>query len=127
MKLFIDVQDVNDNSQRFLRGHAHAVTALHCTADKRVILSADSGPDSRLLAWSAEALTQLWALPRPHTHGVVAMDVLPDGSRLATLAACPATDAAQDIAIWDVSESGPPTRLLSVAVPTGDLQVHAQT
>jgi WD40 repeat protein len=119
------VQDSSENTQRALQGHVNAIMCVCSGASKRVVLSADSGPGSMLIAWDADHRKQLWALSDPHPHGVGAMDIMSDGSCLVTLSASGGDETIQDIALWDTSDlDAPPRRLLSVAIPAGDLQVR---
>jgi WD40 repeat protein len=104
----------------------NAITACAVSQDKRWIVTADAGADSMVVVWDASTHAPVRSLFSPHPHGVLALALSPDATRIATLSA-PAPGAsgpgAQALALWEwAGEREAP--LVSADLPTHDVHRH---
>lgn len=107
--------------QTILQGHCQPVSCLATSSDRSVIASADEGSASLLVLWDAQTANPFWTVPRPHSHGVLAMDLSPSGQYLVTLSAVQSATDQQQLAVWDISKAGQSPEYVA-AVPDGDVQ-----
>jgi WD40 repeat protein len=76
------IYDAAARTQQLLQGHKNPITATCVSADKRIIVTADSGADALLAVWDATTGLPLKTFFNPGPGGVVAVrprskDVLP--------------------------------------------------
>jgi WD40 repeat protein len=119
------LQDLNDNSQTVLQGHTQPIACVCTTLDGSLVLTADAGPDSMLIAWNTATGEPTMSLPKPHNNGVLAMDMTRDGQLLVTISDPGDEDAVQDISLWDLSIRTECKNLITVPIPAGDIQVRS--
>lgn len=139
--------DYNTGVQRLLQGHVNPITATAVSRDKKLIVTADTGPDSMMVVWERESGTPVKTFFNPHKYGVHALDIDPNRQFLVTLSAPPpandpspgpgrqANDQAkpvegaakeaeefQQISVWDwpSDHDGP---ICTAAVGTQDIQM----
>jgi len=124
--------DFNSGVQRLLQGHVNPITATAVSADKKWIVTADTGPDSLMVVWERESGTPVKTFFTPHPYGVHAIDIHPRAQHLVTLSA-PVPDAwresskssgdkdgSQHISVWKWAEETDPT--CTAALKTQDIQ-----
>lgn len=126
------IYDCAKRTQTLLQGHCNPISATAVSADRRWLATADAGADSLLVVWDAHSGIPVRTFFNPSPHGVVAIDLSPDGRYLATLSAMPKedggfTDAQEEqvLAIWDWTaddEGQQQAPLLSQVVPVSDVQ-----
>nr|CCA15219.1 conserved hypothetical protein [Albugo laibachii Nc14] len=110
------IYDLNDKTQTALQGHCHAISTCAVSKDKRLIVTADRGPESLIVIWDAVLGSSVCTIEKPHLNGVEAIDISPDARFLTTLSAVykteessqndlkdqqEATAAQQDLSIWE--------------------------
>jgi WD40 repeat protein len=117
------MQDVKNRSQTILQGHISPITAICSCADRAMVVTADGGNDSILVAWSTASAQPLFTAAHPHGHGILCMDISQDGSKLVTISKPPEPGAAQYISLWDISSRARAECAISVLIPAGDEQV----
>eukprot|EP00873_Tetraselmis_striata_P037167 jgi/Tetstr1/457431/TSEL_004215.t1 len=118
------IYDAKDHSQMLLQGHKNPITTLAASPDKRLVITADQGPDSMLIVWDPIEGEPLRTLHEPHPGGVLALDLYtgPGGElMMVTLGAAEPGTGEQSIALREVfGESEGP--VIECAIPVGDVQ-----
>jgi WD40 repeat protein len=79
------IYDYVKKSQRLLQGHCNAITSVAYSHAKRIIITADKGPNSLLVVWDVNTGTPRKCIFDPHPHGVECLDVSEDGRIIITL------------------------------------------
>ncbi len=110
------IYEASSGKQTFLRGHLNAITAVCGSADKRFLMTADSGPDNVLVVWDAATGAAVRSIEQPLSGGIVDADFSPDGKYIAALAQ---DRGAQTMAIWEWNSGGEPVALVRVAAGFG--------
>jgi WD40 repeat protein len=119
------LQDVQEGKQTLLQGHAAPITSVCTLPSRALVITADQGPESRLIAWDTTATRPAFKVEQPHAHGVLCTDLSADGSRLVTISQPAARGEPQEITLWEVADGAqPPRRLITVPVPAGDPQAR---
>ena len=116
------IQTEGVGPQTILQGHCQPVSCLATSSDRSVIASADVGPESLLVLWNAQTASPFWTVSRPHSHGVLAMDLSPRGRHLVTLSAVQSNTDEQQLAVWDISKPAQTPEFAAI-VPAGDPQI----
>lgn len=116
------IQTEGVGPQTILQGHCQPVSCLATSSDRSFIASADVGPESLLVLWNAQTASPFWTVSRPHSHGVLAMDLSPRGRHLVTLSAVQSNTDEQQLAVWDISKPAQ-TPEFAATVPAGDPQI----
>lgn len=93
------IYNYETKKQKLLQGHCNRITSTACSADKNLIVTADSGQDSMLVIWDS-----IWGTPKrtyftPHENGVIYLDISPDSNYVVTLSNC----IPQTISIWEIN------------------------
>eukprot|EP00741_Cyanophora_paradoxa_P011271 tig00020554_g10888.t1 len=115
------IYDLANHKQKALQGHCNQITCLCASADRRWLVTADSGPDSMIVVWDSYTGTPLKTIFQPHPAGVIALDISADSQWIVSLSAVEVEGDAQQISIWDwSSESTAP--LATAEVTAKDLQ-----
>jgi WD40 repeat protein len=127
MSLMRTMQDVREGKQTLLHGHDAPITCVSTSQSRALVLTATAGADSRLIAWDTSSHKPAFAIERPHSHGVLAMDLSEDGAHLATVSQPEREGDAQEIALWDATSGTHADMLITVPVPAGDTQARALT
>lgn len=85
-----------DNQQRLLRGHRNGGACTAVSADRRWLVSADSGPDSTIIVWDVRAGVPVRTY-FTQQGGCGAIDLSPDAMYVVTVSA----SAPQIVSVWD--------------------------
>lgn len=80
-----------------LQGHTQPISCMAATEDRSVIITGDQGAESMLVVWNSATALPLQTLQQPHPHGVLAMDISPDGEWLATVSAPDPASGEQEV------------------------------
>eukprot|EP01038_Epipyxis_sp_PR26KG_P008841 gene8841-11932_t len=94
------IYDFEHRTQSILQGHCNIISACVVDADKRWIVTVDSGAESIMVVWDSTTFVPVKTYTSPHTNGVVALDISDDALFIVTLSAVGPEDHGQDIAIW---------------------------
>ncbi|KAK2172977.1 hypothetical protein NP493_913g01059 [Ridgeia piscesae] len=90
--------DMDENSQRLLRGHANNITSICASKDKRWIATADKGPDHVVLIWDSLNGFPVRTMFEPYPgSGVESITMTHDAKYLATLSSA----KSQHFSVWD--------------------------
>ncbi|KAH7830078.1 putative flagellar associated protein [Monocercomonoides exilis] len=81
------IYDIDTGSQQLLQGHCNPISCVCVSRDRKWIFTADSGPDSMIIVWNSESGVPVKNIFSPHPEGVIAMDLSPDSTTIATLSA----------------------------------------
>jgi cilia- and flagella-associated protein 251 len=122
----IDTQDLRNGRQIILQGHTAPITCISTSSSKAVVVTADSGPDSIVVAWDTVTAAPTFTIAAAHANGVLCMDMSQDGSLLVTVSKAVEKDEPQEISLWDVSAQTHAKCLITVPIPAGDVQVCKQ-
>jgi len=117
------IYNYETREQKLLQGHCNKITATAVSADKKWIVTADTGIDSMLVVWESYSGTPFKTIFNPHQEGVCAVDISPDSSFIVTLS----SKIPQSIILWDWSKEESDRESLILAryeIPPGsqDLQ-----
>ena len=80
------------------------------TEDRSIIITADVGSESLLVFWNSKTGTPVKSIPKPHAHGIIAIDISPGGEWLATVSAPNPATGEQEVSgvMLDVMEARGP-------------------
>lgn len=92
------IYDYEEGEQKLLQGHCNKITCTACSADKKLIVTADSGIDSMLVIWDSYDGIPIRTYFNPYENGICALDISQDGRYLATIS----DDKFQAVSIWDL-------------------------
>lgn len=92
------IYDYEEGEQKLLQGHCNKITCTACSADKKLIVTADSGIDSMLVIWDSYDGIPIRTYFNPYENGICALDISQDGRYLATIS----NDKFQAVSIWDI-------------------------
>ncbi len=93
------IHDLTTHKQTPLSAHANNISAAKASPDKKVVLTADAGPESILVAWDTHTAQPIATVVKPHAHGVAALDVSADARFVVTLSDGPAP---QELSLWSL-------------------------
>lgn len=80
-----------------MQGHCNAIVCMGVTEDRSTIITSDVGNESLLVLWDSQTGVPIKSIPRPHAHGVIAMDIAPGGEWLATIGAADPETGEQEV------------------------------
>lgn len=92
------IYDYEEKEQKLLQGHCNKITCTACSADKSLIVTADSGIDSMLVVWDSYDGVPKRTYFNPYENGICSLDISQDGRYLVTIS----DDANQAVSIWDL-------------------------
>mmetsp|Transcript_12567 Transcript_12567/g.27123 ORF Transcript_12567/g.27123 Transcript_12567/m.27123 type:complete len:896 (+) Transcript_12567:296-2983(+) len=120
------IYDKRVRRQTFLQGHCNAISCITVTEDRSTIITADVGNESLLVLWNSKSGAPIRSIAKPHKHGILGMDISPDGAWLATVGAVDPQTGEQEIALWSmasiISEANVRPCVIT-AIPAGDTQL----
>lgn len=90
------IYDVTHHTQRLLQGHRNPIIASCVSASRRFIVTADAGEDSVMVVWDTVTCLPIRTIPVHAYGGVLACDLSPDASYIASLS----KGTPQTIALW---------------------------
>mmetsp|Transcript_6084 Transcript_6084/g.15041 ORF Transcript_6084/g.15041 Transcript_6084/m.15041 type:complete len:941 (+) Transcript_6084:536-3358(+) len=118
------IYDTQSGTQKLLQGHTQPISATFLSADKKWIVTADTGPDSMLTIWDRSTGTPVKIMFSPYKNGITALDMTPDSRYLATLSS-PDHDGEemkQYLSIWDWTAENSTAPLCTALIGTQDIQ-----
>jgi len=92
------IYDYEEKEQKLLQGHCNKITCTACSADKSLIVTADSGIDSMLVIWDSYNGIPRRTYFNPYENGICALDISQEGKYLVTIS----DDENQAVSIWDL-------------------------
>ncbi|GMH38860.1 hypothetical protein BSKO_06758 [Bryopsis sp. KO-2023] len=114
----------HDGHQTLLQGHRASITSVATTADRTVLATADSGPESQIIVWSIKSCTPVYLISNPHRLGSCAIDLCGDGHYLVSMGVVDPESGDQEIALWDLIDGDPSTPVVLSPIPKGDPQTN---
>ena len=78
--------DPSNRKQTLLRGHKDPISAVGVSADKRWIVTGDSGPESILIVWDSLCGEPVRTIQNPHgQNGILSIDISADSTYITTI------------------------------------------
>lgn len=99
------IYDYENRTQRLLQGHCNKITCCTYCPDRRIIITADKGPNALLVVWDVITGTPQKTIFDPHPNGVECLDITSDGQLIATLSREVAPVYSQTVSIWKWEDS----------------------
>jgi WD40 repeat protein len=93
------IYDFEHRTQMILQGHCNVISCCAVSADKRWIVTADTGDDTILVVWDSLTGSPVKTIFSPHLRGVKSVDISGDSLYIATLSEA-VPDQPQEVAIW---------------------------
>ena len=92
-----------------LRGHRSAIISVRASDDRAVVVTAEAGPDARVIVWDVDELRPSRQIEGRHPSGVAAADLTPCGRWYATIenGALDRTlkRFSQTVRVWDLHDT----------------------
>ncbi|KAK2964310.1 putative Cilia- and flagella-associated protein 251 [Blattamonas nauphoetae] len=79
------IYDLDTQTQQLLQGHCNQISCICVSRDRKWIFTADTGPDSMIIVWNSETGIPVKNIFSQTEDGVIAMDLSPDSTIIATL------------------------------------------
>ena len=112
--LVVQTSDASDplgsSAKQFaLRGHRSAIISVRASDDRAVVVTAEAGPDARVIVWDVDELRPSRTIEGRHPSGVAAADLTPCGRWYATIenGALDRTlkRFSQTVRVWDLHDT----------------------
>ena len=112
--LVVQTSDASDplgsSAKQFaLRGHRSAIISVRASDDRAVVVTAEAGPDARVIVWDVDELRPSRQIEGRHPSGVAAADLTPCGRWYATIenGALDRTTKrfSQTVRVWDLHDT----------------------
>ena len=114
------IYDFENRTQMILQGHCNMISCCVVSADKRWIVTADTGEDPIMVIWDSLTGAPVKTFFNPHPNGVKALDISDDGLYVTTLSA-EEEGYPQEVAVWAWTKEQDDA-ILRRACPTEDVQ-----
>ena len=79
------IYDFENRTQMILQGHCNPITCCAVSADKKWIVTADSGDEPILVVWDSLSGAPVKTIFSPHAGGVRSLDISNDSLYVVTL------------------------------------------
>eukprot|EP00672_Neobodo_designis_P022771 CAMPEP_0174834912 /NCGR_PEP_ID=MMETSP1114-20130205/5110_1 /TAXON_ID=312471 /ORGANISM="Neobodo designis, Strain CCAP 1951/1" /LENGTH=936 /DNA_ID=CAMNT_0016068841 /DNA_START=182 /DNA_END=2992 /DNA_ORIENTATION=- len=90
------IYDVTSHQQKLLQGHRNPIIASCVSANRRFVVTADSGDDSMMIVWDTYSCLPVKFIPVSAFGGVLACDISHDAMYIVTLS----KQTPQTISLW---------------------------
>jgi WD40 repeat protein len=97
------IYDFENRTQMILQGHCNPITCCAVSADKKWIVTADSGEEPILVVWDSLSGAPVKTIFSPHAGGVKSLDISSDSLYVVTLSEASSVSSA-NVAMLHIDE-----------------------